>query len=435
MTQMEFLSKADSKVIEVAINLLTTIFTVISGLAAATWAILKFFDEKRKEREANEEAEKQRLVQQRIDEQGRRAERVAMLMTEFGKTTDPEVQAWLTLALSMYPNETARLLTMSLSRFDGSTAAAVSLALVSMGVPALRELIRLNRIARLSADNEELEEDSAPTSDFEQLRLLRRTQAVIVKLFYNLDNESISGVDCSELDLSGCNFKALRFAGLSFCKCKLDGTIFKKAAIRGANFRGASLKQANFLQADLYEADFTGATGSVLAIKAYADKVCLEHAEMKCSKLDGASLKEANLHGTNLDEATLCGALLFGADIDGAHMSRVDATKLKAKYIHCSGTKWISSVLDKADVSESTYERCEMMGMSAKGLIAQKAMFLNCNLGGVDFCQSNLAGTQFRGCILGGADFRGADLNDTHFHKCQIDTAKFDEGVKITQNS
>lgn len=430
---MEFLSHLDPKVFESITKLLTTVFTVLSALAAAIWAIVKFFDEKRTERETNNAAEHQRQEQQRIDEQGRRAERVATLMTEFGKVSDPEVRAWLMLALSMYPNETARLLTMSLSRFDDATAAAVSLALVGMGVPALSELVRLNRIANVSIDNEELEEDHASASEPEQLRLLRRTQAVIVKLFYHLDKESVSGVDFSELDLSGCNFKALRFTGISLRKCKLDGAIFKMATIRGANLRGASLEQTNFLKADLYEADFTGATGTVLAIKGYADKACLEHAQLKGSKLDGASLKEATLKGTNLDEATLCGAQMHGAIIDGAHMSRVNATKLKAKHVHCSSTKWISSVLVEADVSESTYERCEMMGMSAKKLIAKKTKYLNCNLGGVDFSQSNLEGAEFRGCILGGADFRGVNLSDTRFHKCQMDTARFDEGVKITQ--
>lgn len=428
---MDFLTQYDPKVIEAVTNLIATVFTVLSGVAAAVWAVLKYFDDRRKEREANSAAEKQRLEQQNEAEKGRRAERVATLISEFGKAGDPEVRGWTTLALSMYPKETTRLLTMSLSQFSDEAAAAVRLALVGIGAPALPELTKLNRIARVSLDNEDSEAPDSFGDGVEFARLLKRTQSVIVRLLFYLENESIAGEDLSELDLSGCNLQGLKFEGIAFRKCNLNNASFKRATIKKSVFRGASLEKTNFLKTALNEADLTGATGGVFAVKSYADAACFDHAHIQNSQFDGASLRGASFVSTNLDDSSMRGAQLHESIITKARLSRIDATKIKAHGIKCSGSKLASANFNEGDISESTFERCGMMGMSAQKLTATNAKFLNCNLGGADFKQSKLAGTEFRGCILGGADFRGCDLSDVVFHKCKVGTAKFDEGVEV----
>ncbi len=430
---MDILTQYDPKVIEALVKLAATVFAVFSGLATAIWAIVRFLDDKRKEREEKSLLEQKRLIQQQIDEQGRRSERVASLMSEFGATDDPQVRGWITLALSMYPHETVRLLSMSLSQFNDETATAVRLALVNIGAPALPELIKLNRIAWLSKDIEgKPSAEDQPELNNEQERLLKRTQIAIVQLLFYIDRESILAQDLSELDLSDCNFQGLKLEGISLRKCQLSGSNFKNTSIKKSNFRGALVDKAFFVKASLNEADFTGAKGSINAIKSYADDAKFHYATLQNSQFDGASLVRSDFLSANLDKSSICGAQLHHSVIDKTHFNRLNAQKIKAKSLKCTGSEFVSTNLDGSNISNSIFERCKMMGMSAKNLKATAVKFHNCNLGGIDFNGSNLTGSEFLGCILGGTDFRGCNLSGVTFHKCQLETALFDDDVEIT---
>jgi uncharacterized protein YjbI with pentapeptide repeats len=393
---------------------------------------VQFLDERRKQRQAHVALEQERLEQQRLVEQGRRAERVATLISEFGKAGDPEARGWATLALSLYPNETTRLLTMSLGQCNEETAGAVRLALVGIGAPALPELIRLNRIARVFVDSEDVKPDETDTHRSEHLQLLQRTQSVIVQLLFHLPPGVVVEEDLSEIDLSGCNLQGLRCEGLRLRKCQLHGTLFKKASIRGAVFRGAFVEQAVFLKTELERADFTGAKGSVVAVKCCADGTLFDHADLRGSQFDGASLERCHFHGANLDDATLRGVQLHDSVFEHSHCNRIDATKVRARRMQWKMSDLVAAQLNEGDLSDSTFEQCKMMGISAKNVVAHSARFLNCNLGGIHFNGAKLNNAQFRGCILGGADFRGCELDQAVFHKCKIETAKFDEGVVLS---
>lgn len=431
MILLDLLAQYDPKVLEVLATLATTVFAVLSGLVAAIWTILQFLDERRKQRQVHVALEQERLEQQRLVEQGRRAERVATLISEFGKAEDPEARGWTTLALSLYPNETTRLLTMALGQCNEETAGAVRLALVGIGAPALPELTRLNRIARVFVDSDDAESEIAGAERGEHLQLLQRTQSVIVQLLFHLPSAVVAAEDLSEIDLSGCNLQGLRCEGLRLRKCRLHGTLFKKASIREAVFRGALVEQAVFLKTVLERADFTGAKGSLIAIKCSADGACFDHADLRGSQFDGASLERCRMQGTTLDDATLRGVQLHDSVFEHSHCNRIDATKVRAKRVHWKMSSLVAARLDEADLSESTFEQCKMMGLSAKNADARSTRFLNCNLGGIHFGGAKLSGAQFRGCSLGGADFRGCELDQAVFHNCQIETAKFDEGVVV----
>lgn len=428
---MELITQWDIAIFEVVIQFIATLFTVISGLVAAIWAVLKLFEDRRKERDARTALEKQKFEEQRVIENGRRSERVATLISEFSKATDPEVRGWAILALSLYPIETTRLLAMSLHQFSDEVAATVKLALFSIGEPALQELVRLNRIAMISTDSvvgSRCEEDSDTT---EHMRLLNRTRSIISELLFHLEVGVVKSIDLIELDLSNCNFQGLKFQGLTLKKCNLLGASFKGANIKKSNFQEANLAGAHFLKASLNETDLTGANGNLIAVRAYFDKGCFKNSKLMNSNFDGASLKEVNFENTNIEGSTLRGAQLHGAAIIKARISKVDATKVKAIGLKCLGSNFVSTSLTEGNLTESFFERCKMMGMNAQKIKAHNTQFVNCNLGGANFSNSDLTNAEYKGCVLCGADFRGSDISSTKFKNCKLESAKFDEGVKL----
>ncbi len=424
---MAFLEQYDPQLIEAFAKLAASLFAILSGLAAGIWAVVRFLDDRKKERDLREDLERKRLEQQRTDEQGRRAERVASLMSEFGKTKDQEIRVWTTLALSLYPEETTRLLTMSLGQFDDETAKGIQLALVGIGKPAIPELIKQNKIAQLFNEEEDEGESVSRKSLYDLAKLLTRTQDTILHLIRHLDIDVLKEYDLSGLDFSGCDFQSIVFSDLKLRKCRLDGASFKRARLEKFVLRGASVERAVFTRASLKGADFTGAEGKITAIKSLLEDACLDHAKIQESNFDGANLRRASFAHTHLDRSSLNGAQLHGCRLERSSLNKVTAKKIKAVKMQSVGSIFAGADLTEGNIGSSVFERCKMMGMAATNIRASKTHFLNCHLGGTDFSKAILAGAEFRGCILGGADFRGCDLSDCVFHKCEMETATFDE--------
>lgn len=423
---METLAQYDPTLIEALSKALVALFAVISGTGTAIWALINFFNDRKVQLEERRSEERQRIEQEKFVERGKRAERVAGLMSDFGKAGDPEKRGWVAMALSMYPHETKRLLAMSLSKFDDETAATIRLALVSMGEPALPEVTRLNRIAHLACQGEGEECATIPDSLSEARVLLERTKLVIVQMLFYLSNDELIEHNFSELDLSGCNMKELKCSGISFRKCKLNSAVLKNASIRQANFRGTLLDKTNLLKTSARGADFTGAEGGVSAIKADLDGACFEHARLQGARFDGASMNSTTLTATNLSGGSLRGAHFHEATFTRARLGRVDATKLRAKRARFDGVKLVGACLNQSDISDSVFEGCEAMGVTATNACVKGARFLNSNLGGINFQGADLTGAEFRGCELGGADFRGAILTETIFSNSPQKNARFD---------
>lgn len=423
---MEWLNQYDPNLIEAFAKIIATIFTVLAGLATAIWALIKFFDEKKKEREASADAEIRKIEQQQHVEEGRRAERVTALLTEFGKTNDPGVKRWITLALSVYPKETTKMLSLATSQFENEDDFnSLKLALISIGIPALREITKLNRIAQIINVYQPKDNNS---QSIKKSELLRRTQLIIVQLLLYLENNSISIEDLNEIDLSNCNMNDFNLKGISFQKCKLNYTSFKRANLNGVKFRGAKFEKTNFLSAFLKKSDFTGSQGDLIAINANMDFSILNHSKLNNSNLDGAKLRGVKFSNTDLSGSLLRGALLNDSEIENSMFNKnIRAKKIKAKNIKCSRSKFISANLDDSDISQSNFEHCELMGMSAKFINAKNAKFYHCNLGGTDFSNArNLNDVVFENCQLSGAIFRGCDISKTKFNNSKIENAIFD---------
>lgn len=96
----------------------------LSALVAGFWTVIMYLQQRKAE-----------LAQQRRNEDDRRVERVGMLLSEFNKVNDNDIKKkiWTVLELSLYPNETVKLLSMALGHFDEDTSRSVILALVGIG--------------------------------------------------------------------------------------------------------------------------------------------------------------------------------------------------------------------------------------------------------------------------------------------------------------
>ena len=402
------------------------LLAVLTSVAAAVWAVLRLLEDRRSARQEAAALERRRIEQRRIDEEGRRAAHVSALMARFGETDDPDIRVWTTLALSLYPKETARLLAMSLGQFDDDVVAGVKLALLSIGPEALPELVRLNRIAQASRPTEDAGADAPEPAVYDLGRLLERTSLLIAAIVMQTDRDALPELDLEGVDLGGRCFDRGRLDGLRFRKARLDGAAFRQAGLRRAAFRGASLAETVFTRAALYEADFTGSTGRIAAIKARLDGARFDHCDLAGSQFDGASLRDVQAEQSDFDRGSFRGAQLHGARLARCGLRGVDAGKLKARALVAEGAKLAKADVTEASLRDARFERCELMGLAARGLRAQGARFLNCNLGGADFRGAMLAGAAFRGCQFGGADFRGADLAGAELRGDALDSAQID---------
>lgn len=406
------------------------VFAILSGIVAAIWTVLRFLDDRREARKETARLEEQRLEQQRIDEQGRRAERVSELVAKFGESDTPEIRVWTMLALSLYPQETTRLLTMSLGQFSDEEVTGVQLALVSIGTGALNELFKMNRISQLSA-GQAAQTAPQPGLVYDVNKLLARTRSVIGQIILRMDEHDFEDREFSEIDLSGASFEGATLRRISFRKCCLRDVNFKRANLRRSRFRGADLEGAFFTHAALNQADFTGARGKISAIKTVPEGAIFHYVDFSNSEFDGASLKAASFARATMENVSFRGAQLHECTIDRSFFPGLLGQSLKAPHLVATGSKFAKAELERAVIPEARFERCELVGLRASGLDARKTSFVDCNLGGADLSGADLTGASFRGCQLGGADLRGAKLTGCSFLNCATATTQLDDGVAL----
>ncbi|GLH73297.1 hypothetical protein GETHLI_17990 [Geothrix limicola] len=418
----------DPKFIKALVDAGTLAFTILAGFIGAIWALVRYFDQRQQDRAQRAKADKDRLDQQRLDEEGRRAERVANLLAAFNQAPDAEKKTWIILALSLYPKETGRLLTMSLGRFDEEISKSVLLALVSMGPEVLPELIRLNRIAQVfEAETSNTILQAGDIYDGE--RLAARTKVAIQNLLIQADGGSTQQYDLADVDLSKCIFLGLKLQGANFRKCNLRGAVLKQARIREGNFRGAVLEGAVFTDAHLQGCDLTGAKGPLQAVHLVLKKGTFDHADLDHSHFDGAHLEAATFLKASLVQAELPGLHVTGCRFDQSDLRKVHAPKshwVESEFRHA---KLTASDLSEAEWSHDRFEDCELMGLNGQAAVVQKTAFLRCDFGGSRWPSATFTDATFEGCRFGGADFRTCAFIHPTFIDCVIDTGLFDLDV------
>lgn len=423
----------DPKAIEAYTKAATLVFSAVSGIAGASWAVIKYFSQKHTEQEEKFEIEKQRIEQQRIDEDGRKFERIATLFSEFNKTDDPEKKAWTILALSLYPKETGKLLAISLGRLDDTSSKAAMLALLSIGSEALHELVLLNRMAQAAqvpSNNPAL----VGTDVLDSKMLLQRTKTVIQNLVLMSDGKSTAAFILADVDLSYSRFDCLHLKGANFRKCDLSYSSLKRVKIIDGNFRGTVFNNAIATESELIKCDITGISGPISAIGASIRSCSGEGVKLANSNLSGSHLEDTNIHDGDLSNSDLSGFTVKSCDFSRVRLNNSKANKSHWKKVRFNNTSLIALAATSCEIVECVFQDCELMGIQSSRAQLLRSVFCQSNLCGAKFKSSSFLGCRFDSCQFNGADFTECDFTGATFINCTIGTGKFDFDIPQIPN-
>ena len=412
--------------------LITACVGIATAAGTAIWAVTKFLAERRAARTQATSLAAQQLQQRRAEELRTRQQLAAELIKAVGEAKDPAARRWTMSALSLYPEETLNLLLNSLGEAGPEDAAAIKLAVISIGAEALPSVVRAHRIAvQICATGGPIvePEDQAVGQEGVGLagasRVRSSTREIIINLLFQLDEGERGSVDLADVDLTRFNLSLARLGQTCFRKAHLDKTVFTRAVLKGAILRGATIDGAILTRANLRRADLTGASGSVHAVRADFSESILDQANLSHSTLDAVRLKGASLRQTNLDHASLAGAALSGAELDRTRMRNVSAHHLSGGALRVSGADLSHSDLADAKIAGSRFENARLVRIAAARMKADRSIFINSNFGGAQLLRSSFVGAELTGCNFGGANFAGSSLLRVTFRSCAFSSTDF----------
>lgn len=212
---------------------------------------------------------------------------------------------------------------------------------------------------------------------------------------------------------------------------------------RGGSFSAIDLTAANLAGMDFAGCDFTAAllegvdfSGCNLAGCRF-DKAVLARANLAGASLVGASLREANLGEANLADADFSDAVLEGAILRGAHFARARFVGANFEKVNLMG----GADFREADLSGSNAADVVLLDADLRGLVCRnacldRAAFVRCNLSGSDFSGTSFeraafievkaSGTVFAGARLVKTVFVGVNVLDgANFSGAEINTCNF----------
>ncbi|MGH3383447.1 MAG: pentapeptide repeat-containing protein [Nocardioidaceae bacterium] len=414
-------------------ELITAYVGIATALGSAVWAVTRLIADRRQQREQEAKLAGEQLQQRQAEERRARQDRAAVLVQQLGQTTDPRARRWTMAALAMYPDDTLDLLLAALSDAEPEDAAAIKLAVSSIGPSAVPAVVRAHRIAaqihRTSqatqsvgdADDTGGGRQSADTDGAR--RVIDSTRALVLALLFQLDDEQRSQVDLADVDLSRVILKGAKLSLTRFRKARLDGAVLVSASLRGASFRGASLDGAVLSRCNLRDADLTGASGTIRAVHADFTESRLDYAQLMRSTLDGAQLAGASLKRTRLDDASLPGATLTSTILDKTGLRRAKARRISAARVRANGADLSHAVVDGGTMRDAIFEDTRLVRLSAPRLDATGSTFVNCAAEGALLDQATLARCSFTGCRLSGASLAKAKLSGAVFTSCSFFSA------------
>jgi uncharacterized protein YjbI with pentapeptide repeats len=431
------------------------------AVATGIWAIRKWVEERRISQHQELASAAQRLEQQKTEEMHRREDRAAQLVLSLGEAKDSTSRMWTATALALYPRESLRLLINGLGHADDATAAAINLALASIGPSAITELVRMNLVSQnivgtqasaltgnSSADSTGLAEEKAlsggavkstaaseapcqdsvlgpslPTGSADILgadRILRRTRAVIAYLILQCVPVELCQLDLAGVDLCGMNFSHTRLERVCLRKALLRGASFYRAKLNHANFRGADLAGTVLTRAHAPNADFTGARGPIRAIAMEASEACFQDARLDGSEFDGAALQGSSFLRTSLVSAKASGVDLSGTTIQSSRWVKLTAVKSSMRGATVTRVRFSQSNFSDAKWDHAQFERSDLRGLVAHRLHAPEARFADCTFNGAELLGANLAGCMFVNCDFSGARLGGARMERATFEDCRF---------------
>ncbi len=330
--------------------------------------------------------------------------------------------AALALASTQDPRAITLLVDMLAQTGDPALLDTLQQALVTMGLPAIPPLQRLN--LALANDIVSLPPEQQMIPRLRQ-RTIKRTLAKILVLHSgNLQDVDLSGTQLGYVVDSPDAFTLVleqqNLAGVSWRNALLAGARLRKAIffdpgpdgrkdtfddwitdfsgsdlteaslvaaeLRHTLFRNTSLLRANLSNAQAAYANFSGANASSTRFIA-AD---VSHGQFKDTSLVGADLTEARLDQASFVDARLREATLAWASLSKADLSRADLTDTNLMGARLPGARLV-----QADLSYS---------------LLQGADLTNANLENANLQNTNLEGVVLTGANLAGANFDGAQF-------------------------
>ncbi len=159
--------------------------------------------------------------------------------------------------------------------------------------------------------------------------------------------------------------------------------------------------------------------GSTLSKLSFLDPD-IEKAELEGIKIEDSGIYGGNLRSTNFKEATLHEVRLKDVDLVGVNAS---SAELINTILH-------NSVSDKADFSDATVSKLDLVGGSSK-----ESKWKNSQITNSWFRDTSLKGADFSGALLAGVDFERVDLTDANFSGAKIIAINFErvKGLKPNQ--
>ena len=146
------------------------------------------------------------------------------------------------------------------------------------------------------------------------------------------DEEEITGIDCSNQDVSGivcrdCTFVDCNFENAKLSKAQLSDCLFKGCNFSNVKLYDAKLSGVDFVDCKLAGVDFTHCNQLLFSINikhskaAYCNFLGLEMAGIQ---LTGSELTECVFEGTNLTRADLSQSNLRGALFERTNLESAD---------------------------------------------------------------------------------------------------------------
>jgi len=409
---------------------LGVLVTFLVALAGGVWSVSRWIAERRATREQEERLARERLAQAQVEEQHRRQDKAAELVLSLGDASDRTARLWTASALALYPDETLPLLINAFGHADPETAAAIKLALTSVGPDAIEPLCRMNRVARtiVSASTipearEQREDDPIELAGAQEL--LRCTRSTIAYLLFQTSEDERRSLDLVDVDLSEMNFANANLRYANFRKARLTGAVFARAKLGNASFRGASVEGSVFTRASAASVDLTGARGTVGAIRLAAPGAVLQDVHFDGSAFEAARFHDATFLRASLKKVTMMGGDLSGASIERSYFDGIDLTQARLVKAHLVDVNLTNAVLRSARMSEVRFEDCRLARVDATGAVGRAASFVNCNLAGASLERMELTGATFVRCNLSGARFDHAALERCRFERCKLYAISF----------
>lgn len=413
---------------------ISTIVTALTAAIGGLIALSRWLHDRRLARE--QEARHYRSLREQADLRLRqqRSSAAASLIKDITNVNAAN-QPWYAMALSLYPEETASLLVAMLGQSEEEASRNAYRALSSLGLNAISELARANRVSVLLCAEQGEETDwtvESPYSPEEAERLLVLTKRLIKLALLNASTSelaelSLRGVSLEGINLGSADLSAVNLAGVNLDKSVLTNARLISANLTNTSLEGTSLSGANLRHAKLDRARGAAQLKAVRAVGCSFKDVYLSGANLSGAHLESAAFVGANLQRSNVTKARFTGALFRNSQMGGIVGRGVqfgEARLLK--------TRLPNAALPGVNVSRSRISDCQLTGLSSIGMIAHNTVFEDCDLGGADIRKSDLSHATFKKCNLGGAKLTGSNLCSTIFEDCIFSGASLDAIADFT---